>query len=149
MQNWLQFFTYFGSVLASKTLRNHLPKQYKSVSIFQLLFGLICSGYRFDFKSDLGSLWTTFGIQKQRRILTCFPVRNPIFKLCACLWQHQPHHHPQHLASCCRNFMETSWFHSVIFNYNIAKRYFVFLIWCCTFCVHYCVFTILCSLLCV
>ena len=56
MQKLSQLFSPFTSLSTSKETKNRVPKRYKSVSIYQSIFGLLFSGYRLHFGSHLGSL---------------------------------------------------------------------------------------------
>ena len=74
-----------------------------------------------------------------------FTVWKPAFIFVSKFVQHQPWYQHQHQPGCYRNVTQTSSFLSVVFNYNIATRHFVWMIWSSIFCVHYCVCARVCA----
>ena len=80
-------------------------------------------------------------------------VKKHVFFTLQSFVQHQLRRQPCHqltqLQRNCRILTHTTWFHAVVFNYNIAKHYFLFTIQCFRSGVPYLVLTCLCSLFCV
>ena len=67
MQSLAQFFSLFGSFLASKKAKQRVPKRFKSVSFSQSIFGFHFSCYECHFGTYLGSLSPIFGSRNRQR----------------------------------------------------------------------------------